>query len=365
MIFSKNRITQRILSFYCYFIVASFMACNNKYDKVILNDNILSFSTFPEETDITFSDLNEYKEGIPKTLLLVDSTLIIFNFTKNIKSFLYNYDLKKNKFSRGYLNKGRGPGEAYGGCCTGITNNKLWVYDVTLKKIFLIDKSIALNDKCEDKFFSSYPLEGRFYQIALTDSFTFWGCGMFNTPYKIQKKDFLGEELEEFGEFEYIPPKMPIDALKDAFHSFFHIKPSGDKIAISYLYTDVVEIYDRIEPYTNIAVQGPSVVDLNFNVARMESENYNYMEKNKDIRKTFLAGATTNEYIYLAYSGLSYAEGNDMNYCKVVFIYDWEGNPVKKLNLDRRIMGIAVSKDNKTMYSFDADTGFIITANLN
>ncbi|PIF02160.1 MAG: hypothetical protein CR996_00860 [Draconibacterium sp.] len=363
MIFSKNRTTYRILSFYCYFIVAGFMACNNK-DKVILHDNILSFSTFPEETNITFNDLIEYKEGIPRTLQLVDSTLIIFNFGKNVKSFLYNYNLKNNKFSTGYLNKGRGPGEAYGGACTGITNKKLWVYDVTLKKIFLIDKSIALNDKCEDKVFSSYPLNDHFYKIALTDSFTFWGCGMFNTPYKIQKKDFSGKELDKFGEFKYIPKEMPIDALKDAYHSFFYIKPSGDKIALSYLYTDIVEIYDTKEPYTNIAVQGPSLVDLNFNVARIESENYNYMEKNKDIRKTFLAGATTDEYIYLAYSGLSYAERNDMNYCRFVFIYDWEGNPVKKLNLDRRIIGIAVSQDNKTIYSFDADTGFIIKADI-
>lgn len=360
MIYHKKIIKDHILLISSFLIILNLVACNNNSDKVILHENILSFSTFPEEINVTFKELFEYELGNPKVIQLVDSTLIIFNYSKAIESFFYNYDLKSNKLSKGYLNKGRSPNESIGGTCTGIIKNNLWVYDVTLKKIFMIDKTFALND--DFKSFNSYPVKENFYQVALIDSNRYLVCGKNDSKYKIQEIDFSGKLLNEFGRFQYIPEDMPLDALKDAYHSFFYLKPSGDKIALSYLYTDVLEIYNTKEPTDNIAVQGPSMVDLNFKVAKRET--YNYMEKNNDIKKTFLAGAVTDEYIYLAYSGLSYAEKDEMDYCKFVFVYDWEGNPVKKLNLDRRISGLAVSKDNKTIYSFDAYRGFIVKAEI-
>ncbi|HYQ57835.1 MAG TPA: BF3164 family lipoprotein [Draconibacterium sp.] len=331
-----------------------------KTDNVILHENIISFSEFPKKIDITFTDLSEYKTGNPRTLQLVDSTLFLFNFTKNIESFFYNFDLKTKKLSNGYLDKGRGPNEAIGACCTGIVDNKLWAYDVTLKKIFTLDKTIALNN--DDKIFSSGSVKDNFYQIALKDTNNFFVCGKTDSEYKIQKLDFSGKLLDQFGEFYHIPKAIPIDALKDAYHSFFYLKPSGEKLALSYLYTDVIEIYNIKDPSQNIALQGPDRVDLNFHVAKRR--NYNYMEKNEEIRKTFLSGAVTNEYIYLAYSGLSYAEKDDMDYCSSVYVYSWDGSPIKKLNLDRRITCLTVSEDNKIIYSFDADNGFLVKAEI-
>lgn len=350
----KNKI---LLFFKLHFLLYLF-ACNN--DKVILHENTYTFSEFPEVENIKFIDLFEYKEGNPRSLQLIDSTLIIFNSTKKIESFLYNYDLKDNTLSKGYLKKGRGPDEAIGACCSGIVDGKLWVYDVTLKKIFMLDKTIAL--KNTDKLFKSYPVQGSFYQIALIDTNSIFVCGKFDSRYKVQKLDFGERLLDEFGEFQYIPPKMPLDALKDAYHSFFYIKPSGEKMALSYLYTDVIEIYNTKKPSKNIAVQGPSIIDLDFKVAKRKE--YNYMKKDKNIKKTFLAGAVTDDYIYLAYSGLSYAEKDKMNYCRSIFVYDWEGNPVKQINLDRPIQCLAVSKDNKTIYSLAVDNGFLVKAEL-
>ncbi|MFV0505961.1 MAG: BF3164 family lipoprotein [Bacteroidales bacterium] len=339
-------------------LMVSLTSCK-KRESIVLHENITSFTKFPMETDVVFKNLFEYKDGEPRTLQLLDSTLIIFNFTKKIESFFYNYNLKSNKLSKGYLKKGRGPNEAIGAACTGIVDDNLWVYDVTKKKIFTIDKSSALYGN--EKLFQSYPVEDNFYQITLIGNSKFLASGKANSKYKIQEIDFSGKLQKEFGEFKYIPKDVPTDALKDACHSFFYLKPSGDKVAIPYLFTDIMEIYNIAQPSPNIAVQGPHMVNMDFEVGKRG--DYNFMKKNNEIRKTFLSGAVTDKYIYLAYSGLSYAEREDMNYCKYVYVFDWDGNPIKKLNLNKRILGLAVSND-ETIYSYDVDSGFIVKAEI-
>ncbi|MBW6481034.1 MAG: TolB-like 6-bladed beta-propeller domain-containing protein, partial [Bacteroidales bacterium] len=48
-----------------------------------------------------------------------------------------------------------------------------------------------------------------------------------------------------------------------------------------------------------------------------------------------------------------------------IYVYDWNGNPIRKLNFDRQIEGIAVSKDDKTLYAYDVNSGFLIKSDIN
>jgi hypothetical protein len=72
----------------------------------------------------------------------------------------------------------------------------------------------------------------------------------------------------------------------------------------------------------------------------------------KESKRAFLAACATEKYIYLLYSGkiigenmLSYDEG------KIAFVFDWNGNPIKRYNLDIEVKYIAVSDDDKTLYA--------------
>ncbi len=336
-------------------------ACKDKdKDEIVIHDDIISFSKFPKETKISFNDIYEYKKGIPMSLHFVDSTLIIFNLSHEIESFFYNYSLKSGQLSKGYLKKGRGPSEAIGAFCSGLSGNSLWAYDITLKKIFMTDITKAIDNNIPT--FNSYPLKSNFYQIALIDSSRFLSSGLRDSKYKIQEMDFSEKKINEFGEFKHIPKNLPLDALKDACHSFFFLKPSGGKVVMSYLHTDLLEIYETNKPFKSKAVQGPVGFNLDIKVGKRGM--FNYMKKTDETKKAFIGGAVTDKYIYLLYSGLSYAEKADWSYGKFVYVYDWNGAPIKKLNLDRRTTGLAISKDDKTMYSYDVDKGFIIKAEI-
>ncbi|KQC02757.1 BF3164 family lipoprotein [Pedobacter sp. Hv1] len=351
----NSRLT--ILSMIPFFFL---MACKNK-DKIVLHENITSFSKFPKEINVSFKELYEYNKGTPKSMHSLDSTLIIFNVSHKIESFFYNYSLKTGQLSEGYLKKGRGPNEAIGGFCSGLSGNNLWAYDLTLKKIFITDKTKAITNN--NPSFHVSPLKTDFYNIILLDSNRFLVNGKEDSKFKIQEIDASGEVITEFGEFKHIPADMPLGALKDACHSFFFLKPSGGKVAMSYLHTDVLEIYDMEKPFKSKAVQGPVGFDLDFKIGKRGK--YNYMEKTDETKKAFIAGAVTDKYIYLAYSGISHTKKTDWSYAKFVYVYDWDGNPVKKLNLDRRISGLTVSQDDKTMYSYDVDKGFLVEAKIN
>ena len=69
----------------------------------------------------------------------------------------------------------------------------------------------------------------------------------------------------------------------------------------------------------------------------------------------FLDGTTSDKYIYLLYSGKSYDEGG-FEKGKYVVIFDWEGNKIKVLELDREAYGITLDKEDNELYAFTINT---------
>jgi hypothetical protein len=336
------------------------LSCSNHKDhnEVQLNSALSTFDSFPKQKNITFREIVDYKKGIPKDMFFEDSTLIIFNLSKNIDAFFYNYSLKTKSFSNGYIKKGRGPNEAIGGFCAGVQKNKLWMYDLTMNKVLTIDKSLAL--KGQSILTNAYSINNSYYKISLIDSLNFLAVGDCTSKYKIQLVNLISnKKVAEFGEFVGISDSSPLDGIKDAYQAFPYLKPSGGKILLAYRLTDVIEIYD----HTNkcIALQGPSMInpDLKFG----SRGKYHFFNKDKKTKKAFIAGTVTEDYIYLAFSGQT--KSDTWSYAKYVYIYDWEGNPVKELILDQFISALAVSPDNEKLYAYDAIHGFIIETNIN
>ena len=125
------------------FIWLTIVGCEPRIS--VINKNSRYFSKFPKEQTVVFNNISEYKKGIAGTLTLVDSTLTILNVLPGAKKFLTNYSFNSGKYSKEYLRKGSGPGEAMGPISIGVNDNSLWVQDIILKKIFTIDKRKVIN----------------------------------------------------------------------------------------------------------------------------------------------------------------------------------------------------------------------------
>ena len=323
----------------------------------VLNENFMFFSKFPKEDTVVFKNIYEYKEGVAGMLRLVDSTLMIFNVQPGAKKFLNNYSLKSGILSDGYFAKGRGPGEAMGPRAIGVNGNSLWLQDITLKKIFTIDRRKVINIMSSVSF-NEYPLQNHYYMIDFKDSLHFLGVGNINSQFKIQEIDLTsGKVTKEFGKIEKLPENMSLMLFKSIYQSLIFSKPTGDKLVLPYRYLDAIEIFNT-ETGKGITILGPEKYDVKYMPLP------HGMSRTDETRFAFVNGAVTNEYIYLAYSGRTRTDPNsyDGNY---IYIYDWDGNPIRKLILDRYIQGMAVSQDNNTLYAFDVNMGFLIQAKIN
>jgi hypothetical protein len=67
-----------------------------------------------------------------------------------------------------------------------------------------------------------------------------------------------------------------------------------------------------------------------------------------------LSTSVSDEFIYILFSGKTMKE-NAM-YSKTVLVYDWEGNPIKVLELDQELNLISVSQNDDYLVGY-ADDG--------
>ena len=231
------------------------------------------------------------------------------------------------------------------------------MYDISLKKILTIDKTKALANNTFGSF-NEFAVKEYYYMINFKDSLHFFGVASTNSPYRVQEVDlFSGKETNEYGKFQNITHKIPLKSLKSAYESFILTKPTGDKVVLAYRYFDAIEIYN-MKKQTSVVIHGPEGFDVIYEPVT------NGMIRKEKTRFGFVNGTVTNKYIYMSYSGLLCCDKNSY-YGNCVYIYDWEGNPVRKLVLDRYIEGLVVSEENNTMYAYEVNTGFIIQSNIN
>lgn len=348
-------------------IIALFTACNKNKHIVILNDNIESFSEFPKNEKVLFKEIAEFKKGEPYSMVLTDSILIIENSKVKKGYNFYNYNIKSNVYSKGYVQKGRGPNEVQSSTEFGVHKNIFWMYDGILKKILQVNKDSLFLGVADN--FQWFPTDQSYYSMAFVKNNKYVVNGNRYSKIKIQEFD-LDKNIESntYGTFDIPNRNTPIDGVKAAYQAFLLSKPSGDKVVMAYRRVDAIELFDLKNEANNKVVRGPISNELKLKFQKKGV--INLFLKDKEIINTFVGGTVTDKYIYLPFSGKKKHQKNitdikfNYNYAKYIHVYDWDGNPVKKIILDRNIMAIAVSKDDKTLYSFDPNSGYILKADI-
>lgn len=322
---------------------------------------VKAFDKFQQEGNLSFTNLFEFKKGKPSRIYSIDTTLIICDSDggKN-GTFFYNYSLPNKKLSKGYFKGGRGPDEALTAFSVGIFENTLWSYDISLKRITIINKEKALKQE-KNINIKQYPKKEFSYQIDFKDKNTILSVGNLQSKYKIQEIDLKSEKvIAEYGEFDNIPENVSFESYKSSNDCFILAKPSGKKAVISYRYKDEIEIFDT-ENHESIAIKGPEGFDADLDLLKIG--NGNQAIRNRKTRFAFFNGVATDKYIYLLYSGNGH-KSEFRDYCNTVYVFDWEGKPVRKITLNKYVLCLTVSKDDSVMYAYDPYTGQIVQGQI-
>lgn len=356
----KKYLSARVLCTLMVIILINSCSDNKDIQNIKLNNDEILFSNFHENKSIKFKNVFNYPKSPPTSLHVLDSTIIIFSSFNKTDSYFYNYSLHNNQLSNGYVKRGRGPNEALGGFFSGTYGNTLWLFDITLKKIITLNKNKALINP-QTVNFNEYSINDNYYMISFIDSLKYVSVGNIKSSTKASEIDLIqSKKIHDYGEFYNIPESLPLDAVKDAYTPFVFSKPNGEKIVLAYRHTDVIEIYNLLDN-KKTAIKGIEQFDVDFVVRNRK--NHHFMGRTENTRMAFINGCVTDKYIYMIYSG-RYTKDENSDYGNSIYVYDWDGNPVKKLNLDRDIFTIGVSNNDESLFSYDLNTGYIINSEI-
>jgi hypothetical protein len=89
---------------------------------------------------------------------------------------------------------------------------------------------------------------------------------------------------------------------------------------------------------------------------QVKDENKISFIPKKGSKNGFITADVTNKYIYSLYSGKvintsSIKELSDSFLSKYIYVFDWEGKPVKRYELDQEVRSITVDEKNNILYA--------------
>jgi hypothetical protein len=333
-----------------------FWSCSNNH---ISAQNSTSFTSFAKEEKPTPQKFIDFPSGKVNKIFLKDSLLIVRNTKLTVRDyFFFIYNLRTKKLLDSQFKVGSNANEILSPMSTGIYKNLLWAHDITTKKIVTQPVLKRPDDRSGSKEFG---LKSLLYSVQLTDSSRIFANGDYKKTSKIQLIDLPSDQvIKAFGQYDTAPKGIDPAAWRNANESFLFLQPKGEKLVSACRFTDKIEIFN-LSTFKSKIISGPENYEPEFNPIKF---NGSYIiERNEKTRFAFVNGYVTDKYIYLLYSGNNHMSEH-LDYGKTIFVYDWEGNAIKKLNLPAYISCFAISND-KTAYIFDIKDKAIKTIILN
>ena len=206
---------------------------------------VISFSKFPETTNLALKTVFRMKEPEARRMFLVDSLLYIWDEGDAGGYTFYRYSPGGQKLPGGLIETGQGYGQVVGAMSAGvIQKNKVWVHDVVLDK--LVTAELLKNKAGKDSaVLKEYRLPRFFYSVQLATGNRLLGAGAQLTPSKVEELDLVsGKDIEQYGAFDKEPPGVPFGSWKHAQEGFLFLKPAGEKMVLASRFSDRIEIFD-------------------------------------------------------------------------------------------------------------------------
>jgi hypothetical protein len=253
------------------------------------------------------------------------------------------FDIEKKKITGTILKSGRKKEESLGFLSHGLYDNQLWVHDIVKDEII----TAPINASGVIDSLSSGEINNFYYSIAPLSTGSYLVSGDYDSSSRVSILNFEAAQINE-SIVDY--PINMSRGQKMLFESFLFTNPSRNKAALAARYCDRVQFVDLITNKTT-TIKGPENFEPDFDIKK-GSDNKEIIFANDKSRYGFLKGFTTDKYLYLLYSGEK-LDGPNLYFGKYIYVYDWEGQPVKKIELSDHILDFVVTSDNTKLYTYN------------
>lgn len=334
------------------FIGIIFLGCSSQSSVRVSPD----FNRFDSEIQLN-TQTHTYLQGIfpDGILLLNDSSLMIRSIPGRSPYHFQVMNLKEQGIKKMLLPAGRKHGQSMGFLSYGILNGKIWVNDIIKEKVMLFDT-------IGGQQFQEFPIPVFYYSTVLLNDSVLLGAGNYDGQFKLESFDMktgmlLKQLIPYSTDLAYFVPREQ----KMAYESFLFLKPAGDRCVLASRYADQIEIVDLNNNVSKI-IRGPEGFGPDMVVAN-GNDGKKLSTRNSNTRYAFVKGKTNNKFIYLLFSGHQH-ESEHLHYGNCIFVYDWEGHPVKKLQFKDDILDFDITSDNSILYACHPKGNFISKTKL-
>ena len=338
---------------YLYFIailVTTLFVASCTSDK---KDHILS-DLFPVKKDIQ-GEVFQLPEGVqlnmPSQLVVLDSILIISDqfLIEDDRYIFLLYDFHTDSYSI-FGRLGRGPNEFYTPVHLSRIPNEPGRFGVFDRRLFTyseisIDSLLAKSNYFTEKRYMDF--DSYFSRLIKIDDTHFVGTGMFPEG-RYNASDQHGEIIASGGVYPFEDEHpYPYRVKGMAYQALIASHPkeswfvSATHSSANY---EILKYDENGFAYINKTHLYPAVFE------NASTENSLRIINDPDNIEGFKNIDTTQEYIYLLYSGKKYKE-DQYWYGNKVFVIDWEGEPVIQFNLNQDVTKITVDANNELLYA--------------
>jgi len=310
------------------------------------------FTDFPVTVELSHKPINiESPILYPSGMVFLDSALVVLDISGDY--FLSFFTLDDFDLRNRSIRRGRGPSEEVSVffISNAMEENKFWYRTHSGIKTVKYQPGkdelipVGFSPNCDAFSGLTFPLDDDllgFSQNAQSSEFV-----------KISTDDCA---IVDFGpNFPNVGRELSINE-KDYLlgTKSLSIRPDGELFAVLYHYFPILRIFNsnngslkREVRFNNNQDFPYSAIDVNATPEEKMSTTTNY----------FVSHAT-NRFIYASYAGRSLLEIQPniirdgfkiTDFTNEIHVFDWEGNPVKRIVLDKSIFAFAVSPDDKTL----------------
>ena len=342
-------------------IIIGFIACN-----IISTpkEKAFEFSKFPKERSIDTDNYLKIENLKPDGMIMYQDSLLIFRNAANTSTHHFSFFNLNDKTlsSKEILKFGRKSGQAMAFISYGIFDNSLWVYDVIKEKIIISNLTNALKGDTSKLIKNEFNVPKPYYSVEMLNNKMMIADGDYDSNYRVVQVNLQNGEIEkQLAPYSIDSSTVFTRPKKMAYESFLYLKPSGDKFVLAARYADRIQIVD-IKSNSSKIIKGPENYDPDV-VTMKGNDGKQLSTRGPNTRYAFVKGKTTDDFIYLLYSGNN-SEGDHLYYGKYIYVYDWKGNPIEKIAFSDYILDFAVTSDGSKIYTYDPKNKYVTVAKL-
>jgi len=336
----------------------SFGACSNNLTKAPVNET--TFNKFPLIQLLDENDFMKFDTINPDGLLLFqDTILIIRNRANSSKYHFSSINLNTRNFISPHIESGYNTGQSLGFLSYGIVSSNLWAYDLNKQKIILSPFFVTSEKSGKNK---ELRMPVFHYSVQMDSDSTMIGSGNYDSDYKLTRFHLsTGKVLDELIPYHKAGSENLAREEKMAYESFLCLKPSANKCVLACRYADQIEVID-LDRRKSIIIKGPDGFEPEVDVL-IGNDGNKMISRSNDTRFAAVSVKATDKHIYVLFSG-NREEETLPYYGKNIYVFDWNGAPVKRIELKDYINDFVVTSDDSRIYTFNPQTKLLKTAEI-